>query len=284
MIGCKMMRTLTSVEFEIILILGFPCCLSSSSVRCLENVGRKTFWLCCLLAMSPSLSASIAEVAAMSDSAFQEEVDESLDSDSKSEDAGRTAKDDGPAAGDEGLAVGGEDLGIRVESLGLGGDEVVPEGQQWAASVLETAMGEPLGFGYGALRRQEIVLREGQMPSVFEAIDVQSSYLSYFGPIDSPIRLEAERIFDELESQVKMHVRIEHDRTVRLGELSLVLFERSALWHAISNTQMENQELRLQITKERHARLDLAEIVDSMRRGQEPRGDRVIVVGCMRFD
>ncbi|GJS32621.1 hypothetical protein Tco_0531003 [Tanacetum coccineum] len=29
-------------------------------------------------------------------------------------------------------------------------------------------MGEPLGLGYGALRRQEIALGEGQMPSVFE--------------------------------------------------------------------------------------------------------------------
>ncbi|GKC99399.1 hypothetical protein Tco_1169674 [Tanacetum coccineum] len=40
MIGCKVMRTLASVEFEIILILGLPCCLSSSSVRCLEKVGE----------------------------------------------------------------------------------------------------------------------------------------------------------------------------------------------------------------------------------------------------
>ncbi|GJS44025.1 hypothetical protein Tco_0569068, partial [Tanacetum coccineum] len=36
---------------------------------------------------------------------------------------------------------------------------------------------------------------------------------------------------------------------------------------------MENQELQLQIIEERRKRLDLAEIVDSMRRGQEPRGD-----------
>ncbi|GKE50399.1 hypothetical protein Tco_1481657, partial [Tanacetum coccineum] len=156
-----------------------------------------------LPAMSPSLSASIADVTVMSDSAFckrfrssyesspsssppdlplrkrsrstyelveeeDDEVDESLDSDSESEDAGPTAKDDGPAAGDEGLAAGGEDLSIRVESLGLGGDKAVPKGQQWAASVLETTVGEPLGFGYGALRRREIALREGQMPSVFE--------------------------------------------------------------------------------------------------------------------
>ncbi|GKD42746.1 hypothetical protein Tco_1267391 [Tanacetum coccineum] len=38
MIGCKVMRTLASVEIEIMLILGLPCCLSSSSVRCLESV------------------------------------------------------------------------------------------------------------------------------------------------------------------------------------------------------------------------------------------------------
>ncbi|GKC47096.1 hypothetical protein Tco_1064818 [Tanacetum coccineum] len=35
---CKVMRTLASVEIEIILILGLSCCLSSSSMRCLENV------------------------------------------------------------------------------------------------------------------------------------------------------------------------------------------------------------------------------------------------------
>ncbi|GJV68187.1 hypothetical protein Tco_1483696 [Tanacetum coccineum] len=49
--------------------------------------------------------------------------------------------------------------------------------------------------------------------------------------------------------------------------------QRAALWHGISDTHMENRELRLQIAEERRARLDLAEIIDSMRRGQEPRGD-----------
>ncbi|GKB32000.1 hypothetical protein Tco_0871401, partial [Tanacetum coccineum] len=39
MIGCKVMRTLASVEFESIVILGLSCCLSSSSVQCLENLG-----------------------------------------------------------------------------------------------------------------------------------------------------------------------------------------------------------------------------------------------------
>ncbi|GKF78817.1 hypothetical protein Tco_0234385, partial [Tanacetum coccineum] len=49
--------------------------------------------------------------------------------------------------------------------------------------------------------------------------------------------------------------------------------QRAALWHAISDTQGENQELRSQLAEERRALLELAEIIDSMRRGQEPRGD-----------
>ncbi|GJT42603.1 hypothetical protein Tco_0951318 [Tanacetum coccineum] len=38
MIGCKVMRTLASVEIGIMLILGFPYCLKSSSVRRLESL------------------------------------------------------------------------------------------------------------------------------------------------------------------------------------------------------------------------------------------------------
>ncbi|GKD42747.1 hypothetical protein Tco_1267392 [Tanacetum coccineum] len=49
--------------------------------------------------------------------------------------------------------------------------------------------------------------------------------------------------------------------------------QRATLWHAISDTQGENRELRLQLVKERRARLELAKIVDSIRRRQEPRGD-----------
>ncbi|GJV44443.1 hypothetical protein Tco_1428979 [Tanacetum coccineum] len=48
--------------------------------------------------------------------------------------------------------------------------------------------------------------------------------------------------------------------------------QRAALWHAISDVQGENQDLRLQLAEERRARLELTEVVDGMRRGQEPRG------------
>ncbi|GKD12590.1 hypothetical protein Tco_1196997, partial [Tanacetum coccineum] len=171
-------------------------------------------------AMSPSLSASIAEVATMSDSAFRkrfrssydsspsssppdlpsrkcyrgtselveddeeeeddqeeddeeedEEIEESSDSNNESEgakDEGPTAEDEDLAAGDEDLAAGDEGPGMRTESLSFGGNEAILEGQQRAAPVVETVMGEPLGLGYKALRRREIVLEEGRMPSVFE--------------------------------------------------------------------------------------------------------------------
>ncbi|GJX46983.1 putative reverse transcriptase domain-containing protein, partial [Tanacetum coccineum] len=141
--------------------------------------------------ISPNLSANITEVAVMSDSAFrkrfrssyesspsfsppdlpswkryrgtselvedeeeeeddaeeEEEIEESSDSDSESKDAkdeGPTTKDEDPAAGDEGIVTRDE------------------------GSVAETAICEPLGLGYGELRRREIMLGEGRMPSVLE--------------------------------------------------------------------------------------------------------------------
>nr|GFA78628.1 hypothetical protein [Tanacetum cinerariifolium] len=149
--------------------------------------------------MSPCLSANIAKVAAMYDLTFRkskgleedddeedeededEKVEESSDSDSESNDAkdeGPTTEDEGPTAGDKGLAAGDEGPDIRVESLGLGGDEAVPEGQHRVASVMETVVGKPPGLGYGALRRREIASREGQIPYVFEVVEVLDPYQS----------------------------------------------------------------------------------------------------------
>nr|GEY10982.1 hypothetical protein [Tanacetum cinerariifolium] len=244
------MRTLASVEIKIMLVFGLPCCLSSSSVRCLESdpyeairqaylVGtdtqskpfegeaetpesphivapptchveesegsgtsgvrstssnstaslspdhplthttpalvpilRRTARMAVSVspAMSPGISVGIAEVAAMSDSAFRKseedkEVEESLDVDSESEDVedeGPTAEDRDPTAGDKGLVARDGGPGMRVKShslddeahrlesdgLGLGEEEeAVPEGQQQAAPVMGTAVSAPLGLG-----------------------------------------------------------------------------------------------------------------------------------------
>ncbi|GKF21835.1 hypothetical protein Tco_0070473 [Tanacetum coccineum] len=77
--------------------------------------------------------------------------------------------------------------------------------------------------------------------------------------IASPVTAEAEEFLTELGARVEMQGGLIHDHTTDA--------QRAALWHAISDTHMENQELRLQIAEERRARLDLAEIVVSMRRG-----------------
>ncbi|GKD57229.1 hypothetical protein Tco_1290616 [Tanacetum coccineum] len=207
----------------------------------------------------------------------------------------------GPAAGDEGLAAGDEDLGIRVECLGLGGEEAVPEGQQRAASVMETAIGEPLILGYGALRRREIASREGQMPSVFEVgqgtgfvlelerpervsslrqptlttwIDLEDAPSTVPSPISSPMisltvpSSVASPATAEAEGELPPTLFRRYDRDI--GEL----FTRSgAVRDKIFSQRYRLRSLKYErekITEERRARLDLDEIVASMRRGQEP--------------
>ncbi|GJZ73417.1 hypothetical protein Tco_0637563 [Tanacetum coccineum] len=267
-------------------------------------------------AMSPGLSASIAEVAAMSDSAFckrfrssyqsspsssppdlssrkrsrgtSELVEDDEDDDDKEdeEEEDEEVEESLDFNRDEGLVAGDEGPGMRVESLGLGGDKAVLEGQQRAAPVVETAVGEPLGLGYGELRCWEIASREGQMPSVFE-IDLEDgrAYIdaTTYPPPALPVQTlpssewsSGSLLVSPAPSIVEMQGGLIHDHTVRLRELSPALFERhdrDIRELFTSDTQMENRELRLQIAKERRTRLDLAEIVDSMRRGQEPRGD-----------
>ncbi|GJT18887.1 hypothetical protein Tco_0877593 [Tanacetum coccineum] len=441
MIGCKVMRTLASVEIEIMLILGLPCCHSSSSVRCLENVElpsvvplpedpyeaiRQAYLdgtdtesepfedpvetetpespltvapptslpvstsstlvpiLCRTArmavrlppAMPPGLSASMADVAAMSESVFleddeeeddeeDEEIEESLDSDSVSEDTkdeGPTAEDEDPAAGNEGPSMGVESRGLdngghSVERDGLGleeEEEAVPEGQQRAVSVVGATMSTPFGLGTGSGTELESERPErvstsrqptlttwtdpedgmvyidvpaypppslpvqtppspewssGSLPISLSPSIVPSPISSPMIPLtgglirDHAVRLEelspalferydrdigelfnrSKAVRDDIFSQRYRFRSLEHDQervAVTFGALwRLVLAleswagqtdaQRVALWHAISDAQGENRELQLQLAEERRARLELAEIVDSMRRGQE---------------
>nr|GEY49255.1 hypothetical protein [Tanacetum cinerariifolium] len=137
-------------------------------------------------AMSSGLSASMAEVAAMSESVFlkdseedddeeDEEIEESLDSDSVSEDAkdeGPTAEDEDPATGDEGLAArvegpgtdderhgmddeshGLDDEGHSVESDGIGleeEEEAVPGAQHWELALEDDHEYSTFEFGRGS--------------------------------------------------------------------------------------------------------------------------------------
>ncbi|GKD13694.1 hypothetical protein Tco_1198101 [Tanacetum coccineum] len=139
---------------------------------------------------SPSLSPTLpvrkryrgtSEIILGTDCKGDELGDEevSLDSDSGSKDAedeGPVIGDEDPSLDDEGYGFNDESHGIddeghSVERDGLGleeEDEAVPEGQQQAAPVVETTVGEPLGLGYGALRRRELAVEEDQRYSMFE--------------------------------------------------------------------------------------------------------------------
>nr|GEW39467.1 hypothetical protein [Tanacetum cinerariifolium] len=149
--------------------------------------------------MSPGLSTDIAEVAAMSDSAFpkrfrsscdsspsltlpvqkryigtsmfilgtnyeeDDEVEESLDFDSESEDIedeGPTVEDEDPTVRDKGLAAEVEGPIVDDESYGLDGESYG----------LGTTVSEPLGLGYGALKRRELALEEDHVYSTFQPI------------------------------------------------------------------------------------------------------------------
>nr|GFA19932.1 hypothetical protein [Tanacetum cinerariifolium] len=179
------------------------------------------------LAMSHGLSANIAEVVVMSDLAFQDDEKEDDEEEDKEEDE----------------------------------DEKVDESSD-SDSEREDAKDE------GSAAGDEGLAAKGEGPA-------------------SPAMAEAEGFLTDLGAQVEMHEGLINDYTIRLGELSPALFEkydrdigelftrafwrpllaleslagqtdaqRAALWYAISDTQIENQELRLQITEERHARLD----------------------------
>nr|GEU51753.1 hypothetical protein [Tanacetum cinerariifolium] len=149
--------------------------------------------------LSPSMSARIAKVAALSPSSFckryrssyetpspsssltlpirkryrgtselildTETEGESSDSDVKregSEDEGPCLEDEGPGLNDEGYGLDDEGPGLKEE------EKATSEGQQQAVPVVDTAVDEPLGLGCGALRRRELALKEGSVPNMFE--------------------------------------------------------------------------------------------------------------------
>ncbi|GJV81521.1 peptidase C19, ubiquitin carboxyl-terminal hydrolase 2 [Tanacetum coccineum] len=106
-------------------------------------------------------------------------------------------------------------------------------------------------------------------------------------PVATPATAETEGFLTKLGAQVEMQGGLIHDHVVRLEELSPTLFERydrdigdlftmsGAVRDEIfsPDIDIDNQELQLQLVEERRARLELAEIVDNIRRGQEPPGD-----------
>ncbi|GKA05082.1 hypothetical protein Tco_0684202 [Tanacetum coccineum] len=288
-----------------------------------ESALRKRFWSS--YESSPSVSppdlpsrnryrgmSELVEDSEEDDDKEDKEIEESMDSDTISEDAedeGPTVEDEDPAVEDEGLITVVNGLGMDDEGYGLDDEshgkdhegysvesdrisleeeeEAVLEGQQQAAPVVRTAMSAPLGLGYGALRRHELALEEGEvykpedgmiyinipdypppappvqtpplrkwtsgsLPISLSHFDVPSPISSPMVPLTisslvaTPAAVETEGFLTELGAQVEMQGGID-SRSCQTDS------QRAALWHAISDVQGENRDLRLQLGKERRA-------------------------------
>ncbi|GKC46652.1 hypothetical protein Tco_1064374, partial [Tanacetum coccineum] len=146
--------------------------------------------------LSPGYSARIAEATAMSDVAFRksegdeledEEVEDSLYSDSRSEDAedeGPTIEDEDPVAEDEGLTARVEGPSMDDEGYGLDDESrgIDDEGHSQAAPVVGTIVSTPLDLGYEALRLRELALEEDKIYSTFEVGQGSGSTLEFERP------------------------------------------------------------------------------------------------------
>ncbi|GKD95718.1 hypothetical protein Tco_1379615, partial [Tanacetum coccineum] len=117
----------------------------------------------------------------------EDEEDKSLDTDDEKE----RSDEKGHGLGDEDHGLDNESQGVEDEGLGLEKDEAVLEGQQQAVLVVKTSVSEPLGIGYGALRRHELAVGEDQTPPSPEwslgCLPVSPSSPVVPSPIASPV-------------------------------------------------------------------------------------------------
>ncbi|GJR63125.1 hypothetical protein Tco_1505287 [Tanacetum coccineum] len=297
--------------------------------------------------MSSGLSASMAEVAAMSESAFRkrfrssyesspsvsppdlplrkryrgtselvedseeedDEEDEEIeekDEDPAAEDKGLTAGVEGPDMHDEGYGLDDEiydmddeshcvdDEGHSVESDGLSleeEEEAVLGGQQQASFAQFTfEVGQGSGSAPESERPERVSAFRQPTLTIWTDPEYDMVYIDVptYPPPAPPVQTPPYRFvwLEELSpAMFERSLEYEQERVaVRFGAIWRPVLaleswagqtdaQRAALWHAISDVQGENQDLQLQLAEERRARLELVEVIDGMRRGQEPKGD-----------
>ncbi|GJX67774.1 putative reverse transcriptase domain-containing protein [Tanacetum coccineum] len=170
---------------------------------------------------SPSLSASVIETMALSDSAFHK----------RGTSWGirilrrmrvwmwmtrERSDDEGHGSDDKGRGLEGEGLGLEEE------EEAAPEGQQQAVSIVDTAASEPLSLGYRAASHRALEPIEEIVPSTYEV--VPSPIASSVATLTATISVDKDQ-FLEVGAQLELHGSILHDHTQRLDALSPTLFE-----------------------------------------------------------
>ncbi|GJZ15042.1 hypothetical protein Tco_0550719, partial [Tanacetum coccineum] len=221
------------------------------------------------------------------------EIEESYDSNSVSEDA----EDEDPATGTRLLLRGSRApaapvVGITVSApLGLGYGalrlrELALE-EDYVYSTFETDLDDDMVYiDVPAYPSPAPPVQTPPSPEwTSGSLPISPSPFVVPSPISSPMILltvpssvatpataETESLKYELERVVVKFEAIWRPVLALESWASQTDAHRAALWHAISDMQGENRDLRLQLAEERRARLELAKVVDSMRRGQEPRG------------
>ncbi|GKA92675.1 hypothetical protein Tco_0814600 [Tanacetum coccineum] len=214
------------------------------------------------------MSARIAEASALSPSSFRKRYRSSYETPSPS--SSPTLPDEGPSM-----------------------EEAAPEGQQQAVPVVDTAVSEPLGLGYGAARRHTLELTEEIAPSTFHRHPSSFHHPIRFRSwnIATTISVDEDHIL-EVGAQLKLLGSILHDHTQHLDALPLTLFEgydkdlrklytRSgafrdkiflqryrfrSLEQEQERATRENHNLRRQLAEERRERLELTYRVVRMER------------------
>ncbi|GJU94134.1 hypothetical protein Tco_1318890 [Tanacetum coccineum] len=168
-------------------------------------------------AMSPSLLASMTEAMALSDSAFR--------------------NSEGDELGDEDADEDREDESLDTDDERKEEEEVLPEGQQLATLAADTAIGEPLGLGYWALRHRKLAVKEDRVPNTFEVDSKDGrvytnipAYVPSVAHVQTPPSPEWSSgslpisPSSPVGAQLELHRSILHDHTHRLDVLPPTLF------------------------------------------------------------
>nr|GEW90696.1 hypothetical protein [Tanacetum cinerariifolium] len=248
-------------------------------------------------AMSPGLSASIAEMVAMSDLAFCKRFRSSYESSPSSsplelpshkhsrgtselvEDKNKNDEEE-----DEEVEKSSDSDSKREDTEDEGGDEDVPEGQHWEAPVMETAM-EP-SIVPSSISSHMIPLTVPS-PVASPAMDDAEGFLTELGAQSRPTKhstatyvryrtkeLLGSRTIKDLGQRHFgfgfKHTSLEFRFVTHRGSRGLEI--TCSCFHGFIDKDLINLVIP-DIVEERRALLDLAEIVNSMRRGKKHRGD-----------
>ncbi|GKD39486.1 hypothetical protein Tco_1259693 [Tanacetum coccineum] len=222
---------------------------------------------CCYLILGVLQPALPSRKRYRGTSELIEDTEEEEDESSELDDEREGSEDEGPGSGDKSRDMERE-------------EEVVPEGQQQAAPVVDIAVGEPLGLGYGALRRQELALGEGE-PTLITWTDhedgkVYTDIHAYTPPVapaqtpPSPEWSSGSMPISPLSPAVPTPMA----SPAISSPLASPATVEAESFMAIHGSQGEVYELRRQLAEERRERLELTERVTRMEKRQESRVEK----------